>query len=293
MTEPRIGFIGLGAMGMPMVQRLLDAGREVSVWGRTPSRLAPALDKGAHAVASASALAEASDIILTCVTDTDAMDDVVFGPGGIAAGATAGKLLIDHSTIHPMRSREWAARLLETTGMAWIDAPVSGGAAGARAGKLIVMAGGEADDLARAEPVLAAYAARVTHMGPWGAGQAAKACNQMIIGAEIAIIAEALNFAQNFGVDAQRLPDCLAGGWADSAVLQNHGRRMAAADYSTEGSAHIMLKDMTIACDMGRQTGTPMPVAGLAQSLYQLLIAQGDTDKGQIGLMWLYVQEAL
>ena len=115
----------------------------------------------------------------------------------------------------------------------------------------------------------------------------------MIIGAEVAIIAEALNFARNFGVDAKRLPDCLKGGWADSAVLQVHGRRMAAADYEGIGGAHIMLKDMKIACEMGRETDTPMPTANLALALYQMLVANGDSDKGQMGLMWLYAQEAL
>ena len=289
----RIGFIGLGAMGLPMARRLLAADRELVVWGRRRSRLEPVLSAGAVGADSPAAVAEASDVVCLCVLDTAAVGEVVFGPGGIAEGADADKLLIDHSTIHPLQTREWAARLRAGAGMGWVDAPVSGGAAGAEAGRLIVMAGGEADDLARARPVMAAYAQQVTHMGPSGAGQAAKACNQMIIGAEIAVIAEALGFAANFGVEAAKLPDCLAGGWADSAVLQNHARRMAAADYDGAGDAYIMLKDMEIAADMGRETGTPMPVTALCASLYRLLVAQGHSDTGQIGLMRLYAEGPL
>jgi len=289
----RIGFVGLGAMGMPMVEQLLAAGHEVTVWGRTPGKLAPALELGAKAAASAAALTAASDIVFTCVTDTQAVEDVVFEADGIAQAASSDKLLVDHSTIHPSRTREWSARLRSETGMGWVDAPVSGGAVGARAGALIVMAGGEAELIERASPVIEAYAQRISHMGPSGAGQATKACNQMIIGAEVAVIAEVLAFARDFGVEASRLPDCLAGGWADSSVMQDHARRMAAADYTNCGDAYIMVKDLNIGCDLGRETGSPLPFANLALALYQLLVAQGHTDKGQIGLMWHYAQEPL
>ncbi|NQU69911.1 MAG: NAD(P)-dependent oxidoreductase [Rhodospirillales bacterium] len=289
----KIGFIGLGEMGRPMVGRLLDAGHDVTVWGRNPARVKPCLDSGAKQATSPAALTEAVDMVMICVTDTDAVEALVFGPDGIAQTATADKLLVDHSTIHPLRTREWADRLRTDTGMGWVDAPVSGGGDGAKAGTLAVMAGGDEADYARAAPVIDAYAGQLTHMGPNGAGQAAKACNQMIIGAEVAIIAEALNFLHNFGIDAKRLPDCLKSGWADSTVLQIHGRRMAAADYQDIGDTYIMTKDMNIACEMGRETGSAMPVANLVQSLYQLLNGQGGQDKGQIGLMWLYQQEKL
>jgi 3-hydroxyisobutyrate dehydrogenase len=287
----KLGFIGLGEMGRPMVGRLLDAGHEVMVWGRNSTRVQSCLDAGATQAESAAALTEAVDMVLICVTDTDAVEQVVFGPDGIAQAATPDKLLIDHSTIHPLRTRKWAERLRTETGMGWLDAPVSGGAAGAEAATLAIMAGGAESDFSRAGPVIDAYAGQVTHMGPNGSGQAAKACNQMIIGAEVAIVAEALNFLHKFGVEANRLPDCLKGGWADSTVLQVHGRRMAAANYEGIGDTYIMTKDMNIACEMGRETGSAMPVANLVQSLYQLLNAQDGQDKGQIGLMWLYQQE--
>jgi 3-hydroxyisobutyrate dehydrogenase len=290
---PTIGFIGLGTMGLPMTLNLLAKGHRVAIWGRRRERLQQAAAAGATLADSAASLAGAADVIALCVTDTEAVEAVIFGPGGVAAGGAPGKLIVDHSTIHPLKTREFATRLREKRGMGWVDAPVSGGETGAKAGTLIVMAGGDEGDVARAEPVMRAYASRITRMGPVGAGQATKVCNQMIIGAEVAAIAEALRFAHDFGVEARRLPDCLAGGWADSKVLQDHGRRMAAADYARAGDAHIMLKDMGIACDMGRSTKTPMPVAGLVASLYALLIAQGHSDKGQIGLMRLYADGPL
>lgn len=283
-----VGFIGLGAMGMPMTRNLLKAGHTVTVWGRTPAKLRPALDAGAASADSAASLTSASDVVCLCVTDTEAVAEVVFGPGGVAEGASAGKTLVDHSTIHPLESREMASRLRSRTGMAWVDAPVSGGAAGAEAGTLVVMAGGEASDVERVTPVIDAYARRVTHMGRGGAGQATKMINQIIIGAEVAVIAEAFSFASKFGVDAHAVPDCLAGGWADSTVLQNHARRMASADYGEPGTAAIMLKDMNIACDMALRTSTAMPVTALVTSLYRLLIEQGHGETGQIGLMRLY-----
>lgn len=293
MERPRLGFIGLGAMGMPMVLRLLQAGHAVTVWGREPRKLARALGAGAGLADSPARLAAAVEVVMVCVTDTRAVEEVVFGPNGIAAAGAAGKLLVDHSSIHPLESRGFAERLRRECGMGWVDAPVSGGVKGAEDGTLVVMAGGEKADVERARPILAAFSQRLTHMGPSGAGQATKVCNQMIIGATIGVVAEAFSFAARFGVSAPDIPDCLAGGWADSTVLQVHGRRMAAADYADAPPAAIMVKDMEIAADMGRLTGTPMPVTSLVTSLYRLLIAQGHEETGQIGLMRLYADGPL
>ncbi|MGE0744616.1 MAG: NAD(P)-dependent oxidoreductase [Rhodospirillales bacterium] len=293
MTDIRsVGFIGLGTMGLPMAERLVKSGFAVTAWNRGRPPLERAAAFGARAATSPADVARAGDIVFACVTDTDAVEAVVFGPDGVAAGGTAGKLLVDCSSIHPVRTRDFAARLHAEAGMRWVDAPVSGGEKGARDGTLIVMAGGEAADVDRARPAFAAFARQVTHLGPAGAGQAAKVCNQMIIGAEIAAIAEALRFAANFGVAADRLPDALAGGWADSTVLQIHARRMAAARYQGAASA-VMMKDMDIACDMGRLTGTPMPVANLVTALYRLAYAQGHADAGQLAPMRLYADGPL
>ena len=293
MTRPSLGFIGLGAMGAPIVHRLLDAGYTVSVWNRAPAKLEPALAAGARAAPTPAALCAASDVVLVCVTDTTAVEQVVFGPDGVIDGAAEGKLLVDHSTIHPLECRRFAERLRADGAMGWVDAPVSGGVAGAQAGRLVIMAGGAAADVERLGTFAGAYSQRVTRMGECGAGQATKTCNQMIIGGTVAVVAEALNFAARFGVSASQLPDCLAGGWADSAVLQDHARRMAAADFSSDNAATIMLKDMNIACDMGRETGAPMPVTALTAELYRLLISMGHSDKGQIGLIALYADGKL
>ncbi|MEQ8660042.1 MAG: NAD(P)-dependent oxidoreductase [Gammaproteobacteria bacterium] len=293
MTTASIGFIGLGAMGSEMVRHLLGAGHQVTVWARRADALAPHVAAGATVAASPAALARACDHVFLCVTDTAAVEDVVFGSDGIAAAAPHAGVLVDHSTIHPLATRELAARLRASTGMAWVDAPVSGGVPGARGGALVVMAGGAADDLARVEHLIGHYAQRITHLGAVGSGQAAKVVNQVLIGGAVAVVAEAFSYAAAFGVDAARLPDALAGGWADSTVLQNHARRMAAADYAGDVDARIMAKDMDIALDMGRATGVPMPVSALVQQLYRRLVAEGQADKGQIGLMWLYHQGPL
>ncbi len=289
----RLGFIGLGGLGSVIAGRLRAAGHELSVWARRAESVTAIAAAGARVVATPAALASECDAVFLCITDTAAVENVVFGADGIAAGARPGTLLIDHSTIHPLATRAFAERLRAADGMAWVDAPVTGGVIAAREGRLVVMAGGDAADVERARPWLASYAARVTHMGAVGAGQATKVANQMIIGANVAVVAEALNYAANFGVSAPLLPDALAGGWADSAVLQNHARRMAAADYAGDVNARIMVKDLDIATDMGRETGSPLPVTALVQQMYRHLIANGDAEKGQIGLMWLYQQKPL
>ena len=293
MAGMRLGMIGLGALGGAIATRILNAGHELTIWGRHAARLAPWRDAGATVMSSPAAIAAECDCVILCVTDTAAVEEVVFGADGVASVTCSDGVLLDHSTIHPLATRTFAARLAEHCGRHWLDAPVSGGVVGAREGRLVVMAGGDGAVLARVQSVLASYSQRVTLMGGHGAGQATKIANQMMIGGNIAVAAEALNYAANFGVAAAQLPDALAGGWADSAVLQHHARRMAAADYIGEVNATIMVKDIDIACDLGRETLSPMPVTALVQQMYRQLIAQGDADKGQSGLMWLYKQNAL
>ena len=293
MTEPAIGFIGLGTMGGAMCGHLLAAGYPVTVWARSRDRAATQIDAGAGWAESPARLAEISDIVAICVSNDDAVEEVVFGEGGLAAGGAADKVLIDHSTIHPDATRQWAGRLESDCGMRWVDAPVSGGPGGAARGELVVMAGGDPADFGRVRPVLETYSKQATLMGPVGSGQATKVCNQLIIGAEICAIAEALNFADRFGMNAAALADALKGGWADSPVLQDHGRRMAAADYSDPADASMMMKDMDIACDMGRLTDSPMPVSEIVATLFRRAIDDGHMDAGQIAPMRLYADGPL
>lgn len=293
MSHPAIGFIGLGTMGSAICRHVIEAGFPVTVWGRTQDRTTRHLEAGANWAQSPAELAKSSDIVVLCVSNDAAVEDVVFGDSGIGAGGASGKILIDHSTIHPESTRDWAGRLAADTGMNWIDAPVSGGPGGAERGELIAMAGGVSEDFETARPVMDCYAKKVTLMGPVGAGQATKVCNQLIIGAEICAIAEALNFASRFGMNASGLADALQGGWADSPVLQDHGRRMAVADYSDPANASMMMKDIDIACDMGKRTDSPMPVSEVVQKLYRQAIDQGNMDGGQIAPMKLYSEKPL
>lgn len=290
--SPPLGFIGLGVMGGAIAERLQAAGRDLLLWGRRPDALTPWLERGARAAGSPAELARRCDTILLCVTDAAAVEAVVFGDGGIATGARPGTLLVDHSSIDPFRARALAERLAPT-GMRWVDAPVSGGGAGARAGTLAVMAGGEASDVDILQPIAAAYAGRVTHMGPVGAGQAAKACNQMVIGAEVAVWAEALGMAARFGIRASQFPEALAGGWADSAVLRDHVRRMTAAEFGVSRSTAIMRKDLRAALDLAEATGSGLPVTGLVMSLYEKIAATGDETGGQVSLIRLYADGPL
>ena len=259
---PRIGFIGTGLIGTPMVQRLLECGLSVTVWNRTPDKAAPLVRDGATLAESPRALAESCDIVCLCLTNTSAVHDVVFGAQGIDAVLREGQLVIDLSSIAPDSTREMAARLAGACGARWIDAPVSGGLPLARAGKLIVFAGGDADDIARAAPLFDALSQRVTHMGGHGAGQLAKSCNQMIVACNLVTIAEMLAFASKSGIDATRLPGALAGGFADSLPLQIFGPRMAAGvDTPRIGGLGTFRKDIDQVVRLADECGAYAPMA--------------------------------
>ena len=292
MATETIGFIGLGTMGLPMSLNLLKAGHELLVWGRTPEKLEDAINAGGKLVANPKIMATSCDIIFLCVFDTNAVEEVIFGKEGVVHGAKSNLMIVDHSSIHPDKTREMADKLKIQTGASWVDCPVSGGRYGARDGTLVMMAGGEKKDVDRLRPIVSSTSQRLTHMGPIGCGQATKLVNQAIIGAEIAVLAEMFGFANRYGVNVKEIPDALAGGWADSTVMQDHARRMIKAEYWDTAPGNTV-KDLNTVCEMGRTTGSPMPIAALTTELYRYLSAQGDADKGQIGLMHLYVQESL
>ena len=288
MTKPTLAYIGLGLMGLPMTQRLIAAGYTVHVWNRSRDKLAPALAAGAIAADTPRAAATAADIVMMCLFDAKAVEAVVFGDDGIAHVAGAGKVLVDHASIPPDKTREFSARLAAASGIAWVDAPVSGGVKGATDGTLAIMCGGAAAAFERARTVMAAYAANVNLMGPSGAGQVTKLCNQVIVGSNIAVIAEAIRLAQNAGVDARLLPRALAGGFADSKPLQVFLPRMIDRPAQSIGSANTMLKDLDTALDLARDTGTPLPVSGLAAQLLRTLDAQGKGEEELSALIDLY-----
>src|SRR5580704_16718855 len=267
----RLGYLGLGMMGLPMSQRLLKAGYDVTVWNRSAGKATALVEAGAKLAGVPRDVAESADIIFMCLTDAAAVEDVVFGSDGLATVAGAGKLVVDFSSIHPDAARAIAARLRLANGMGWIDAPVSGGTVGAEQGTLAVMAGGDASDIERARPYVLAMARRLTHMGPSGAGQMTKLCNQVIVGCAMAVLAEATRLATNAGIDATRLPEALAGGFADSIPLQLFVPRMAQGIHSPPlGHIATMLKDLDTVIDVARNTSSPVPMAGLAAQLFRL-----------------------
>jgi len=281
-----LGWIGLGEIGTPMALQLLRAGHRLVVWGRTPSRLQPALDAGATTAESPAAVARACEAVLLCVTDGDAVEDVVFGPRGVAEGATRGMVIVDHSTIHPETTR-LASRRLRSAGVAWVDAPVSGGAKGAEAGTLSVFLGGEPADVERVKPWIAAYAGNVTHIGGVGSGQVAKSCNQAIVASTVGMWAEVIAYARRCGVDPDLIVDALDGGWADSAIRRVHGHDLVAGRFRRTPGL-IILKDLDIIGDMARMTKSPMPVTETVATLFRLLLAQGHEPGGFASIMQLY-----
>ena len=292
-SDSALGWIGLGNMGAPMAKRLIDAGYPLTVWNRSADKVEALVTAGAGAAASPAEVARASDVIFLSLSDTAAVEAVVFGPEGVKDGADKSKILVDTSSIAPAASRDMATRLAEETGMRWIDAPVSGGVVGAEEGNLVFMAGGAPEDIEAVRPIIDHLGQRLTHMGPPGAGQTTKVCNQMIVGGTIAVVAETLKLAAEAGVDAGRLPDCLAGGFADSTILQVHARRMTEADLAPRGGVRLMLKDMETACDLAGALGASVPMTGLATELYRLLIEQGHDNVDQSGLIRLYADGPL
>lgn len=272
-----LGFCGPGLMGAPMIRHLLRAGHAVRVWNRTREKAEALVADGARVAATPRELAQHADVVLLCVADAAAVEAVVFGENGLLderAGVRRVRSIVDHSSIPPDVTRALAARAA-ALGVGWIDAPVSGGVAGAQAGTLAIMAGGDDALVASVAPILAAYASRVTHMGAVGAGQTTKLCNQAIVTATVAAIAEAVSLARRSGIDAAKLPEALAGGWADSALLRTFMPRMTQDGLEPIGALKTFQKDVDTIAAAAQQTGTPMPVSGTVQQLLRLGAAMG------------------
>jgi 3-hydroxyisobutyrate dehydrogenase len=286
--KAKLGFIGLGLMGGPIAAKLLENGYPMTVWGRSEARLAPFRDGGAAVAASPAELARESDVVFLCVTDAAAVEAVVFGDGGLAEGAGADQVMIDHSTIGAEATRDIAGRLEAATGAAWIDAPVSGGAPGVANKTLVVMAGGEAEAFARVAPVVESFAGRFTLMGPSGAGQTTKLINQALCGVGFALLAEVAKLAENAGVDVNAIPPALAGGRADSTLLQEYLPHMANRDFTPRGTPRIMLKDLEMVADLARATDTTMPVTALAREIFRLMLQTGRGDADNAAMVTLY-----
>ena len=282
-----LGFIGIGLMGRPMTLRLLEAGFAVNVWNRSVDKLNTVVEAGARACASIGELVADSDVVLTCLTDTAAVGSVV--ESGLMGYGSADKLLIDLSSIDPDVTRRLAEQLRQQCGMRWVDAPVSGGTVGAEQGTLAIMAGGDTDDIAVARRVLRPLYSRLTHMGPIGSGQTTKICNQMIVACNVLVIAEMMALAERAGVDAGKIPEALAGGFADSKPLRIVGPEMAERRFEpVKWRVKTLLKDLNMALDLASNQDGAIPMSGLAAQLMQLHGSQGFLDQDPSTLIKLY-----
>ena len=268
-----LAFCGTGLMGAPMVRRLLATGHRVRVWNRSPEKARALAADGAELADTPADAADGCAGVFLCLTDEQAVQDTVFGAQGVHRAN--GAWLVDHSSIAPEAARRFAAQLQQVNERVWIDAPVSGGVAGAQAGTLSVMAGGPADAIQAASGLMRAYAARITHMGPVGAGQIAKLCNQTIVASTVNAIAEAVALAQRSGIDAAALNTALAGGWADSTLLQIFVPRMTAPVDQPLGSVATMLKDVENVAALARATDTELAGLNGALASYRAAVAQG------------------
>ncbi len=273
----RVGFVGLGTMGGAMAANAARAGFEVSAWNRTPGRAAELEELGVDVLESAAAVAAASEITITIVSDTPDVEAVIFGPAGVAEGASAGSLVIDMSTISPSATRAFAERLSER-GVAMLDGPVSGGSEGAKKGTLSIFIGGEAADLERARPVLQSLGTTITHVGPIGSGQAVKAVNQVILAGTYLGVAEGLVLAMKSGLDVEQTVAALSGGAAQSWVLANRSGRMIENDYPLGFKVSLHRKDLGIALAMARELGASLPISALCEAIEAGLIGQGHAD---------------
>ena len=279
MTVERVGFVGLGIMGGPMARNLLKAGFEVTVWNRTAARMRPLVDEGARGAGSPAEVAAVSEVTVSCVTDSPDVEAVVLGPDGIAAGAVSGSAYVDCSTIAPATARR-VAEALEKRGVAMLDAPVSGGDVGARAGTLAIMVGGAAATYERCLPVLQAMGSTVVHVGPNGAGQVVKLCNQVAGGLNLLALAEAVALARGAGVDPAKMLEVVGAGAAGSWMLSNLGPRAVNGDFAPGFMVELMQKDLRLVLEASGEANVPLPGTALVNQVFRMLEAQGRGREG-------------
>src|SRR6476620_1348806 len=274
----RVAVIGPGTMGAPMAGHLLDAGHELTVHNRTRERELPLAERGAARAATPSEDADCADALLICFSDTPDLEAVLFGADGVAQGLAAGRTVIDCSTVSPSATAELAARLAAQS-IGLVDAPVSGGSEGAQNGTLTIFVGGAPEHVERAQPILRAFGKRITHLGPSGSGQMAKAVNQVMIAGTYASVGEGIALAQAAGLPLERLVEALSAGAAASWVLQNRAGNMIADTYPLGFKVALHRKDLGIALDEAARAGVPMDVAALVAAQEDGLVDGGFGDE--------------
>jgi 2-hydroxy-3-oxopropionate reductase len=284
----RVALIGVGVMGSAIAGRLLDRKIPLTVCNRSPEPCAALAARGAKIAGSPAEAARGADFIVLSLNTADIVEQVVFGARGIASCEAPTGLVVDMGSIDPVRTREFAQRLRDHNGMGWVDAPLSGGAPAAVTGKLTLMLGGDAADLARAEPLLSLLSGQRTAFGPPGSGQTAKLVNQLLVANAFVAVAEATRLAEKLGLDPARLPAALAGGRADSRVLQEFMSKMARRDYTPTGRIANMVKDLEAVEAVTHAAGLQLPMTRLATDLHRQLVAQGLGPADNAALMCLF-----
>ncbi|MCL4758859.1 MAG: 2-hydroxy-3-oxopropionate reductase [Rhodocyclaceae bacterium] len=282
----KVGFIGLGLMGRPMALNLFKAGNVLHVWSRRRESMEPLLAAGAQACANAAELAGNVEVVISMVADAPDVERVALGPDGVADGARPGLIFVDMSTIAPAAAQSISARLAER-GVTMLDAPVSGGEVGAIDGTLTIMVGGDEVDFRRVLPLFEAMGKTVSLIGGSGAGQVAKACNQILTGVGVAAVAEALNFAQRAGVDPVRVREALMGGFAYSRILENHGKRMLDRNFRPGFKAWMHQKDMRIVMEEAHRLGLALPSAAATAQMFNAMVGSGLGEEDSVAMLKL------
>jgi 2-hydroxy-3-oxopropionate reductase len=285
MAEQRIGFVGLGVMGKPMARNLAAAGHDLVVYSRTRASVDElASESGAQAAGSAREVSEQADTTILMLPDSPQVREVLDGDDGLLAGAREGSLVIDMSTISPVVTREIAEECGER-GIGWVDAPVSGGDVGAREATLSIMAGGSEEDFARAKPLFDALGKTIVHVGPVGAGQVVKACNQVVVALTIEAVSEALVLGSKAGVDPATIIEVLSGGLAANKVMEVRGRNFLEHDFAPGFRVELHHKDLGIALQTAREYGVALPNTAAVDQMLQALRANGRGDRDHSALL--------
>jgi 3-hydroxyisobutyrate dehydrogenase len=274
-----VGFIGLGIMGRAMARRLVDAGHRVTVWNRDPSKAAELTAAGARKAASPRAAAEGAEAVIVNVTDSVAVEAVLLGKEGVVHGAPSGAVVVDMSTIHPAAARK-IGRQLRARGIGFLDAPVTGMEFRARDGTLSILVGGEKQDLERVRDLLSILGNRITYFGPQGAGQIAKACNQILCAVNMVGIVEALHLARLSGLEPATLVEALTPGAGGSWALDRFGPQIVKGDFQPGGRVALMLKDLGIIEDSAKEVGLPLAGAAAAKRYFEDNVRHGEADLG-------------
>ncbi len=279
-----IGFIGLGLMGRPMAGNLKAAGAEMIIHNRSQGVMEALSSEGMTPAKTPADVTGQADTVILMLPDTPAVEKVLLGPDGAVSGLRPGGLIIDMGTSKVMATRAFA-KDAEAAGGDYIDAPVSGGTIGAEGGSLTIMAGGSDETMKRAAPIFEVLGKTTTHVGPVGTGQVAKAANQVIVGLNIGAVAEALTLAKKAGADPARVRDALAGGFADSRILEVHGKRMIEGTFEPGGKCTTQRKDMSQALELAEELGFELPATALNMALYDKVIEAGLGDKDHSALI--------